>query len=556
MSQLSADPLRKAALNELLSVDAAALRAARRGEFHSELSRVQQQQREPPPSSQPPSTRGEPAEAAKDAGAGDSTYSSDSGDCHRTRSSGSESSSQTSADGAAQSSTTDSSTNDKDCRTEEDELKGSGQPEAVASGESCGPSAVCDDKPASGDAEEGNVVATDAPADAGPDAGVPSAAGEQAGAEHNALPDSGQNETSVPAAAADHSAAAEQQAQTTIEAKSQGPGPAVTASAALSRDHRDKAPTTEETAVSGESHREQNSDPESASTGSAATEIDIEALRLPAGGGLNRNRATQSAPGDSGPRRATPAADARAGSRRAKAADTPSAVNLPAAHVPTADSSPEATTTIAPAAAASQTITAATMTAAPSAPLPTSASPEAAPAVIGVRPTTATSVRNAATPADDGSPRDTSGGIDRARFVQRVAGAFRALNEHNHTLRLRLSPPELGSLRIEITVRNGQMSARLEAETAEAKNLLLDHLPALRERLAGQEIKIQQFQVEVADRQPGGGTFFAGQDESRRREARAAGTPGPARSKPAGPPVEAVRETRPAAGDGRLNVIV
>ena len=49
----------------------------------------------------------------------------------------------------------------------------------------------------------------------------------------------------------------------------------------------------------------------------------------------------------------------------------------------------------------------------------------------------------------------------------------------------------------EITVNKGVHEARVEAETKEAKNLLLENLPALRDRLAQQNIKIQKFDVDL-----------------------------------------------------------
>ncbi len=97
-----------------------------------------------------------------------------------------------------------------------------------------------------------------------------------------------------------------------------------------------------------------------------------------------------------------------------------------------------------------------------------------------------------------------SGQVDQARFVQRVARAFRAIGQRSGSLRLRLSPPQLGSLRLEITVRDGSMTARVEAETQTARNLLLDNLPALRDRLAQQDIRVKQFDVDLMDRSPGG----------------------------------------------------
>ncbi len=87
--------------------------------------------------------------------------------------------------------------------------------------------------------------------------------------------------------------------------------------------------------------------------------------------------------------------------------------------------------------------------------------------------------------------------VDRARFVQRVGGALRLASQREGQVLLRLSPPELGSLRLEISVKQGALTATLEAETAAARNVLLDNLPALRERLAEQEIRIEKFDVDV-----------------------------------------------------------
>jgi flagellar hook-length control protein FliK len=103
---------------------------------------------------------------------------------------------------------------------------------------------------------------------------------------------------------------------------------------------------------------------------------------------------------------------------------------------------------------------------------------------------------------------------ERARFVQRVASAFRSLGDEGGELRLRLSPPELGSLRVELSVRDGVLNARLETETSSARNLLLDNLPALRDRLAEQNIKVEKFDVDVRDeRRQSAGEQFTGQPD-------------------------------------------
>ncbi len=107
-------------------------------------------------------------------------------------------------------------------------------------------------------------------------------------------------------------------------------------------------------------------------------------------------------------------------------------------------------------------------------------------------------------PAAPGRESSASEQADRARFVQRVARAFESAGDRGGTVRLRLHPPDLGSLRLDVAVRNGTMNARLEVETDTARTMLLDSLPALRERLAEQDITVGRFEVALADRSSGG----------------------------------------------------
>ena len=44
-------------------------------------------------------------------------------------------------------------------------------------------------------------------------------------------------------------------------------------------------------------------------------------------------------------------------------------------------------------------------------------------------------------------------------------------------VRLRLSPPELGSLRLQVSVQDGVMVARMETETEAARSSLVNNLP-------------------------------------------------------------------------------
>lgn len=166
-------------------------------------------------------------------------------------------------------------------------------------------------------------------------------------------------------------------------------------------------------------------------------------------------------------------------------------------------------------------------------------------------------------PADQGSPQVSgqsaaasdagTGQVDRVRFLQRVAGAFRAADEQGGQIRLRLSPPELGSMKLELNVRDGLMTAHVQAETDTARNLLLDHLPQLRERLADHNIKIDHFDVELMNKSKSGTpqNFAGGRDanspfvqQSSRRTPTAAAAAAGAASAP------------PRASNGRLDVTV
>ena len=132
--------------------------------------------------------------------------------------------------------------------------------------------------------------------------------------------------------------------------------------------------------------------------------------------------------------------------------------------------------------------------------------------------------------------------VDRARFVLRVEGAMKAAQQRDGKIQVRLSPPDLGSVKIELAMQNGVLSAKLEAETPAARNLLLDSLPALRERLAQQDIRIDKFDVDV--RRDGGGNDGNGQADDRAADQsneRQSGRPRPTATRAASLPTSTSR---------------
>lgn len=106
-----------------------------------------------------------------------------------------------------------------------------------------------------------------------------------------------------------------------------------------------------------------------------------------------------------------------------------------------------------------------------------------------------------------GEKRGSSGSgpveVDTVRLLNRVARAFTAAQERDGEVRLRLSPPELGSLKLEVRMHEGVMVARVETETSAARTALIESLPALRERLAEQGVRIERFDIDLMQRQPG-----------------------------------------------------
>jgi flagellar hook-length control protein FliK len=145
---------------------------------------------------------------------------------------------------------------------------------------------------------------------------------------------------------------------------------------------------------------------------------------------------------------------------------------------------------------------------------------------------------------------------DQARFLHRVARAFEAAQDRGGEIRLRLSPPELGSLRLEVKLQGGALSAHIEADTPQARSLLLDNLPLLRERLAEQNIRVERFDVDLTDRQPGG------PDDDPRDARRDEWDPPPGeprrdeRRSAAGDDAESAGAARLRPGSNQLNIVV
>lgn len=141
------------------------------------------------------------------------------------------------------------------------------------------------------------------------------------------------------------------------------------------------------------------------------------------------------------------------------------------------------------------------------------------------------------------------------QLIQRVSQAVRTAQTQGGPIRLRLSPPELGSLRVELEVEEGGVKAKLEAESESVRKVLLDSLPQLRDRLAEMNLRVDSFDVSVGQNgnpQDAGGTFADQQQNSSNGQSYNG-----QRSSPSNEKSTAETTSTPiVTGDGQLNVMV
>lgn len=104
--------------------------------------------------------------------------------------------------------------------------------------------------------------------------------------------------------------------------------------------------------------------------------------------------------------------------------------------------------------------------------------------------------------------------------MERISEALRhAVRQGARTATLQLSPPQLGSVRMQIAVRNGVVSAHVEADTAGARDLLGAGVQSLRSQLESQGLRVGEVTVDYqsvdADARDTPGGFW--QESYRRR---------------------------------------
>jgi len=116
---------------------------------------------------------------------------------------------------------------------------------------------------------------------------------------------------------------------------------------------------------------------------------------------------------------------------------------------------------------------------------------------------------------DDAAVRDE---VNMGRLTR---GLSSAINQRGGSVTLRLTPPDLGLVRIDMAVRDGVVSAKFTAQSESVRNLLMDQMGQLRQALDRQGLSVDKIEVQVT--QPSASTDFDQRSQDTRRDGRSAG---------------------------------
>lgn len=110
------------------------------------------------------------------------------------------------------------------------------------------------------------------------------------------------------------------------------------------------------------------------------------------------------------------------------------------------------------------------------------------------------------------------------KLVDQVTSAMNKAVASGQVLKIRLHPPELGVLQVELVQTENGLSARLETDTLSTQKLLKEHMAVLKETLQQQGHSIEKIDVQMQqrsasdDQQKQQASQFADQDAQRERQ--------------------------------------
>ena len=107
---------------------------------------------------------------------------------------------------------------------------------------------------------------------------------------------------------------------------------------------------------------------------------------------------------------------------------------------------------------------------------------------------------------------------EQTNMINRIARAAKAqLGAGKTSIQIRLHPPQLGNLRLDLALRGDTLRASIQTDTQGARHLIASSLPQLKAALASQGVRVDQFDVFTSGE---GGVAHEHAGESRDRRSR------------------------------------
>ena len=120
-------------------------------------------------------------------------------------------------------------------------------------------------------------------------------------------------------------------------------------------------------------------------------------------------------------------------------------------------------------------------------------------------------------PAAQPAAADVSAEDQAVNAARLGRGLRNAVTQQGGTVTLRMTPPELGTVRIQLQMEGGNVAARFQAETPATQNLLQQQLQSLRQTLEGQGLNVERLTVGALS--PAGSSQAQGQPNTTQQDA-------------------------------------
>lgn len=134
---------------------------------------------------------------------------------------------------------------------------------------------------------------------------------------------------------------------------------------------------------------------------------------------------------------------------------------------------------------------------------------------------TASGLAPGAAPVDEATGRTAASLLpsglaheDAVNVGRVVRGIRTAINQQGGVVTLRLHPPELGFVRIQLEINNGVVRAEFSAEQSSVRNLLTQQMGQLRAALESHGLSVERLVAQTLNNHPSSGAAPGGSDEA------------------------------------------